>query len=44
MLRDLVEYMNQFRVERRSTLQQIARAGQEAGMLDVTFADPNETE
>ncbi|MDP9027042.1 MAG: excisionase family DNA-binding protein [Actinomycetota bacterium] len=43
MLRDLVEYMNQFRVERRSTLQQIARAGQEAGMLDVTFEDSSET-
>jgi len=38
-LRDLVEYKDKFRVERRAVLRKMAREGQEAGILDLTAAD-----
>ena len=38
-LRDVLEYRNQSRVERRATLRQMVRAGQESGMLDLVTAE-----
>jgi excisionase family DNA binding protein len=38
-LRDVLEYRNKSRVERRTTLRQMARAGQESGMLDLVESE-----
>lgn len=38
-LRDLLAYQEKSRLDRRTTLRRAARAGQEAGLLDVTAAD-----
>ena len=38
-LRDLLDYQERARLNRRTTLRRAARAGQEAGLLDVTAAD-----
>lgn len=38
-LRDLLAYQERARLNRRTTLRRAARAGQEAGLLDVTAAD-----
>jgi excisionase family DNA binding protein len=35
-LRDILEYQDKFRLNRRTTLRRAARAGQEAGMLELT--------
>ena len=43
-LRDMLEYRNQSRVERRTTLRQMARAGQESGMLDLVASEMPERE
>ena len=39
LLGDLVSYMQEFRIQRRTRLKQMARAGQEAGVLELTAAD-----
>jgi len=38
-LGDILEYRNQFRVERRTALRKMARAGQESGMLDLVASE-----
>jgi excisionase family DNA binding protein len=38
-LRDLLAYQDRARLDRRTTLRRAARAGQEAGMLDLTATD-----
>lgn len=38
-LRDLLAYQEKSRLDRRTTLRRSARAGQEAGLLDITAAD-----
>lgn len=38
-LRDLLTYRDRFRVTRRTALRQMARAGQEAGLLELTAQD-----
>lgn len=38
-LRDLLTYRDKFRVTRRTALRQMARAGQEAGLLELTAQD-----
>lgn len=38
-LKDLLSYQEKSRLDRRTTLRRAARAGQEAGLLDVTVED-----
>lgn len=41
-LRDLLQYRDRFRAQRRVALRRLARAGQEAGLLEVTASEMKE--
>ncbi len=41
-LRDLLQYRDRVRADRRVTLRQLARAGQESGLLNLTAAEMKE--